>query len=113
MAGQSWGRFKEELEGEIEKARRRMLLAKSLDEMEEIALAVGNVLHEKVIAAGVAEREGQPAGRCPECDGQLKKKGKKERQIKTSRGAVKIERERYECLDCGASLFPPGQTVTD
>lgn len=103
-----WREFKEELEEEIEKARKGLLLAESFDEMEEIALEVGQVIHEQLLAAAAEEREQQRIGNCPECGGKLKKKGKKARQIKTSRGVVKINRERYECENCGGSVFPPG-----
>jgi uncharacterized protein with PIN domain len=108
-----WKEFKEGLEEEIEKARKGLLLAESFDEMEEIALEVGQVIHEQLLAAAAEEREQQRIGNCPECGGKLKKKGKKARQLKTSRGAVKIKRERYECENCGGSVFPPGQTVED
>ena len=108
-----WKEFKEGLEEEIEKARKGLLLAESFDEMEEIVLEVEQVIHEQLLAAAVEEREKQRIGNCPECGGKLKKKGKRERQLKTSRGTVKVKRERYECEDCGSGVFPPGQTVED
>ena len=108
MENTNWGTFKAELTEEIEKARQELLLAESFDEMEDIALATGNILHEKLLRAAIEDREQRKTRKCPECGGKLKAKGKKERRLKTSRGEVKIKRDRYACEDCGSSIFPPG-----
>lgn len=44
---------------------------------------------------------------CPSCGGRLRKKGKRRKQVLTVHGESQIEREYYQCLNCGAGIFPP------
>lgn len=83
MDEKSWDEFRENLEEELEQARKEMRLANSFDEMEEIALAVGDKLHEKLLVAGIEEREKQRESKCPKCGGKLKKRER--RHVKSRR----------------------------
>jgi YgiT-type zinc finger domain-containing protein len=45
---------------------------------------------------------------CPQCGGEMLKKGKKKRKLQTRGGReVELEREYGICLDCGHGFFPP------
>ena len=102
----------EELEGwvkeELDKARQRLLLAESFDEMEEIVVEMGQALEQEMLAAGAEQREVEGPPRCRECGEKMKRKGRTPRRIKTSQGTVRYERGRWVCPGCGANLFPPG-----
>jgi uncharacterized protein with PIN domain len=51
---------------------------------------------------------GEKAAVCPECGGELLKKGKKKRKLQTrERQEIKLEREYGICLNCGHGIFPP------
>lgn len=51
---------------------------------------------------------GEKAGVCPECGGELLKKGKKKRKLQTrERQEIELEREYGICLNCGHGIFPP------
>jgi predicted RNA-binding Zn-ribbon protein involved in translation (DUF1610 family) len=46
---------------------------------------------------------------CPNCGGQLRKRGKQSRELQSSGGrAIHLERHSASCLSCGYSFFPPG-----
>ena len=45
---------------------------------------------------------------CGDCGGGLRNKGKRKRRVVTLRGEVEIEREYYQCQDCGRGFFPLG-----
>ncbi|GAB4444418.1 MAG: hypothetical protein Kow00120_14090 [Anaerolineae bacterium] len=105
----SWAVFEQQVQEELEKARRRALLAESFDEMEEIAVEVGQRLQQGLLAAAAAQREAEHGReRCRECGANMERKGREPRKLKTSVGAVEIVRERWQCPACGASVFPPG-----
>jgi uncharacterized protein with PIN domain len=107
---EEWEKFEEWVQQELEKARRRFMLAASFDEMEEIAGEVGQAIQQEMMAAAAEQREPRGIPRCPECGEQMQRKGKKTRRMKTSKGGVRFKRERWACPACGASLFPPGST---
>jgi len=51
---------------------------------------------------------GEKAAVCPECGGELLKKGKKKRKLETREGReMELEREYGICLKCGHGIFPP------
>jgi YgiT-type zinc finger domain-containing protein len=51
---------------------------------------------------------GEKAAVCPECGGELLKKGKKKRKLETREGReIELEREYGICLNCGHGIFPP------
>lgn len=50
----------------------------------------------------------EPATTCPECGGKLRNKGKRGKTVVTVRGEAKVERNYYQCQQCGTGHFPPG-----
>jgi len=110
---QKWAELESYVEEELKKARQRARLADSLDEMEEMVAEVGARLQRAMLAAAVEQR--QPGGRmvCKECGTWMENKGLKGRKLKTSLGEVEMERERWACPTCGASVFRPGPAAED
>jgi len=110
---QKWAELEAYVEEEIKKARQRARMANSFDEMEEMAVEVGQRLQRAILAASAEQR--QPGGRmvCKECGARMENKGLKGRKLKTSVGMVEVERERWACPECGASIFPPGSKAED
>lgn len=102
-----WESLEEKMADMMEEARRRYLLANDFQEMEQITLEVGQRLQQELLQAGAEQREMDAPPDCPECGERMHKKGKTPRQLKTSVGKVKIERERWQCPGCGEALFPP------
>jgi YgiT-type zinc finger domain-containing protein len=47
------------------------------------------------------------AKHCPLCGGQLENKGKRSKQVISLRGETSIERNYYQCQQCGRGYFPP------
>jgi rubrerythrin len=110
---QKWSELEAYIEDELKKTRQRARMADSFDEMEEIVAEVGQRLQQAILAASVEQR--QPGGRmvCKECGAWMENKGLTGRKLKTSLGEVEMERERWACPVCGASIFPPGPKVED
>lgn len=52
---QEWEALEEWGKGELEKARRRFKLAESFDEIEEIAVELGQVFEQGLMAAGAIQ----------------------------------------------------------
>jgi uncharacterized protein with PIN domain len=96
---------------EVEKAWRRAMVADSFDEMEEIVGEMGQIVEAAVLSGMAEQRETGRPPRCPECGKQMRRKDKVPRQMKTSKGEVDIERERWVCDECETSLFPPGPST--
>lgn len=106
---EQWAAAENAVANEMVRLRRQALTADSFDEMEEAVAEMGQRLQQILLGAAAEQR--QPIGKsnaCPECGRQLENKGLKPRQLKTSVGPVKFERERWACPGCGASIFPPG-----
>jgi len=46
---------------------------------------------------------------CPRCGQAMVKNGRRKRKLQTKEGqTIQLERQQWRCLDCGATLFPPG-----
>ena len=84
-------------------------------------------LHEKMTLSEIERLTGEPeadfrqavleelidvqeetARTCPECGGKLHNKGKRRKNIVTVRGEAEVERNYYQCRQCGTGYFPPG-----
>lgn len=105
---EKWERLERDVEEKLKQARKRALLAESFDELEEIVEETGREIEQELLEAMAEQRESTGRARCPKCGEPMYRRGTKARQLKTSRGKVKIERARWICPTCGASLFPPG-----
>ncbi len=105
---EKWAKFEAEVLRELRKARQRELLSDRFDKMEEVADEMGKAVQAKLLASMAEEREPEGGQRCPECEGAMQRRGKSARQLKTSQGTVRVQRERWGRPECGASLFPLG-----
>ena len=113
MDEQRWEAVKRQVEAELEKARRRALVAENFDEMEAIVANMGQVIEETVLSGVAEEREPGGIPKCPSCGTPMKRKDRVARRLKTSVGKVTIERARWVCPECGDSFFPPGPEAGD
>jgi YgiT-type zinc finger domain-containing protein len=77
---------------------------------ERLAGMRARMITDAAMASRSAEWEtGSKTGRCPNCGGELEKKGKKRRKLATRGGKeVELEREYGVCPKCGQGIFPPG-----
>ena len=81
--------------------------AKTIEEIEAAALAVGKQMKQAALKAMVAARPSEePLEKCPECGGRLQAKGKRSKWIQTQAGEVQVERDYYYCAACGTGFFP-------
>ena len=108
---EKWAELEEMIANEVMKARQRAMLADSFDEMEEIVVEVGERVQQAMLAAMAEQRQPSGAANCPKCGAQMRSKGLKKRQLKSSVGKVRFERERWTCPTCKTSLFPPGSAT--
>ncbi len=107
--GEQWEAFEERVKQRLDRARRRFLLAADFDEMEEIVVEEGAAIERELLEAGAALREaGGEIISCPKCGAAMKRHDRVVRQLKTSKGKVRVERERWVCPGCGETIFPPG-----
>jgi hypothetical protein len=104
-----WEAFEARVKQRLDHVRRRFLLAEDFDEMEEIVVEVGAAFERDLLEAGAGlwETQGERVS-CARCGTAMKRHDRVGRQLKTSRGKVKVERERWVCPECGETLFPPG-----
>ena len=58
-----------------------------------------------------AEAEAEIKVVCPECGQALENKGKRERNLVTDTGEVRIKRGYYYCPTCRKGVFPPRPTM--
>jgi len=82
----------------------------TFDELETMVLQARKKYGEALMAALVTQREEVrpvPGPRCPECGGEMRYKGQKERRIVSSIGETRVSRGYYYCSQCKRSVFPP------
>ena len=83
----------------------------NITDIERLVLRAGEqievMLTEALIEAEEAEWKGvRPA--CPECGGEMRNRGYRERKLVTQTGEVSMRRRYYRCPECGRGFFPPG-----
>lgn len=106
---EQWGAFEEQVRQRLDRARRRFLLAADFDEMEEIAVEEGAAFERELLEAGAGLREPEASAvTCRGCGGGMRRHDRVARYLRTSRGRVKVKRERWVCPGCGETVFPPG-----
>lgn len=80
-----------------------------LTEIEEMALKlrqeVGESITEELAVNESQKQETDVA--CPECQQNMRYKGRKEKWMKTRTGDMRVERPYYYCEQCGRGHFPP------
>ena len=87
-----------------------------LTQIEEIILKLRKRFGEQIAQAVIQRQEKrQPAEKlsCPQCGGELVKKGEKNNRVEPRVGLMEIERGYYYCPKCKQGIFPPGSTVED
>ena len=88
-----------------------------LSEIEEIVNELKFELTRELVEDIIRLQPIQQAGPGPKCDlcgREAHYKGEKSRQgVKTSQGAIGLERAYYYCEACKSGLFPPGSPVGD
>lgn len=108
---EKWDEFEQRVKAQLEKGRKRALLADSFDEMEEIVDEIGQYIEADMLGVMAEQREVEGRPKCPDCQEPMKRRGRKSRQIKSGKGDIKFERERWICQRCDATFFPPGQST--
>jgi uncharacterized protein with PIN domain len=80
---------------------------KSLNEIEQAALALGQQIKEAALRGMVEARpEDSIPPACPECGGRLSAKGQRRKWVVTQAGEVQVSRAYYYCETCGKGFFP-------
>ena len=76
---------------------------------KRLSVMRARMIADTAMKSGRAEWEaGEKEAVCPECGGELLKKGKKKRRLETREGQeIELEREYGICLNCGHGIFPP------
>ena len=82
----------------------------SLSEMEQAAGVLEERLGQATVQTLLNEASVQlsePVS-CPDCGRRMQRRGKRSKQLVTTRGEVQLERAYYVCPNCGSQRFPPG-----
>lgn len=109
--------LKKKLKGQYEEIVERVLGKQrgaeeiSLEDIEAAALEIGRAVQNTVTREMVEESERRERGKrpcCPTCQGEMRKKGYRKKQLITRSGEVEVKREYWYCEACQAGIFPPG-----
>jgi uncharacterized protein with PIN domain len=110
--------LKARMMAEAEKAIEKLLADRSekaeitLSDIERLVRAAGQGVMERFTEELVEEEAQKPqSSTCPECGKKMRYKGKKERDLVTESGEVRLERGYYYCPSCRKGFFPPGPPV--
>ncbi len=78
----------------------------SLEAAEDVAFEVAQEAFGQVLQ-GLADERQEQVGVCPECGAEaVVRKGRRERELYTRMGKVRLRRQRCQCQVCG-HLFSP------
>lgn len=83
----------------------------TLTEIEEAVEAELASLRKRLVEEMVLEKEAatQTVPDCPQCGQKMVKNGRRKRKLASKEGqTLELNRQQWRCLDCGATLFPPG-----
>jgi uncharacterized protein with PIN domain len=97
-----------EAEASIDKmlSDKRVSQKMTLTEIEDVIGDLETDFRQRVLNEVVGEQENEIPS-CPDCGGELRNKGKRSKRLVTLRGETEIERNYYQCEDCGKGVFPP------
>ena len=83
-----------------------------LSDIEHLAREAGQRVMQGLTAnLADAEAEAEIKVVCPECGQALENKGKRERNLVTDTGEVRIKRGYYYCPTCRKGVFPPRSSL--
>lgn len=82
----------------------------TLTEIEEAVEAELAIVRKQLVEELAQEKTvEQKVPDCPQCGQKMVKNGHRERQLKSKEGqTIQLKRQQWRCLNCGATLFPPG-----
>ena len=80
----------------------------SMSEMEGLVGDLEKDIGQAMMQELVEDSQVMSSGLCPKCQGKLRYKGKKPKQMITLRGEIEVERDYYLCQACGSGYFPLG-----
>jgi hypothetical protein len=87
----------------------------TFEQIEAKALEMGQTIMRAMISYGVEDEqqlerqhrsEADPL--CAQCGRPMRYGGQPAKTVKSKVGDIRMERDYYHCLGCGAGLFPPG-----
>lgn len=106
--------LKARLMAEAEAAIEQMLVEReqqgrlTISDIERLARSVGQTLMQDISQELADEESGQAESRmCPKCGHKMRDKGRKERNIISETGTIRVERAYYYCETCREGVFPP------
>ncbi len=82
-----------------------------LMQIEDIALKLRKEIGQEMAQIALESQQARtpvPGPRCRKCGREMRYKGKKETQVESRAGNLKVERGYYYCSECKESIFPPG-----
>lgn len=85
-----------------------------LMQIEDIALRLRKEIGQEIAQMAVEEQEARtpaPGPHCAKCGKEMRYKGKKETQVESRTGSLKVERGYYYCPKCKERIFPPGPSA--
>ena len=83
----------------------------TLTDIEEAVEAELAQLRNQLVETMVREKEAaqQAVPDCPQCSEPMVKNGQRKRTLAAKEGqTLTLNRQQWRCLNCGATLFPPG-----
>jgi len=108
--------LKAQLMAEAEKAINQMLKevegkeALTITDVERLARRTGQQMMKEVTQQLAEGQElGEEKNVCPDCGRSMRNKGRKEKNLLTETGEIRLGRDYYYCLNCRRGIFPPGQ----
>jgi transcription initiation factor IIE alpha subunit len=83
----------------------------NLTQIEDIVLKLRKQVGEEMADEILTELGGQtpvPGPACPECEKEMRYKGRHAKHLESRAGDMEYERGYYACPDCDEGFFPPG-----
>jgi DNA-directed RNA polymerase subunit RPC12/RpoP len=81
----------------------------TLSDLERATGEVGSEMMQDLLQnlASEAQIESEKQIMCPDCGSKSYRRGKRTKQVISSRGEIELERQYYVCSQCGHGFFPP------
>lgn len=78
----------------------------TLSAIEKVVGDGGDSFRQAVLEEIMKMQQNTPTT-CPECEGKLRNKGKRRKQVVSLQGDLELERPYYQCETCRTGHFPP------